>query len=51
MIEHFPISVRLFRLGLINFYRSKGQGLCNLHCSHVAAYYFHLDDLYMGTKS
>ena len=51
MIEHFPIPDRLFRLGLINFYRSKGQGLCNLHCSHVAAYYFHLDDLQMRAKS
>lgn len=51
MTEHFPITVRFFRLALINFYRSKGQGLCNLHCSHVAAYYFHLDDLHLRVKS
>ncbi|WP_162937194.1 hypothetical protein [Acinetobacter baylyi] len=43
------IPERLFRLALINSYRSKGQGLCNLHCAHVATFYFHLDDLYMGS--
>lgn len=40
-----PKHINHFMKALIASYRSKGPGLCNLHCSHVAAYYFHLDEI------